>query len=288
MRYVRVDTGDGYHLLATDEGTSYDLTTDTDGDVRTIGDLCDRAADGATSLDDVTREVCTTPTDDYELPEDAVVPIERGEVWEAGGTYDHSTEMRAAASSAPAVYESLLGADRPELLLKATPARTVGYDDAVGIRTDSERNGPEAALAAVCYDGAVVGYTIGIGIRSRSIEAENPLYTQQACTFDRCCALGPAIVSADSVDDPQSLDVSMAVHSSGARVYGDTGTTGDLRRSPADLVATLDSHQGLPDPTVVLTGGAVVPSADFTLTSGDEITVEIESLGTLWVSVTEV
>jgi 2-dehydro-3-deoxy-D-arabinonate dehydratase len=288
MRYVRVDTDDGAHLLATDEEETYDLTADSDGQLRTIADLAAQIENDSESLDDATMTVRDSPAGDFDLPAETLLAIDNGEIWAADSTYEHSTTSRKERSSVPAAYDSLLDADRPELLLKATPQRAVGYGGDVGIRTDSDRNAAEATLAAVACQGSIVGYTVGLGVRSRSIEAENPLYVQQACTYDRCCALGPAIVSTDDVDDPTGLDVSMTVHSNGARVFESTGTTAKLRRTPAELMTALGSHQNLPDPTVLFTGGAVVPSADFTLTAGDQITVQIDSLGALQVTVTTV
>jgi len=289
MKYGRVQRRESARLVAVAEDESYDLTSASDGDVGTILDLGRMAVEADRTLDEVAGELLQTATESEFDPEhDLTVPIADGEIWTAGGTYERADAARGSKSIAPAVYERLSTGDLPELDFKATPTRAVGHDDAIGIRTDSDRNVAAPSLALVLYDGDIIGYTIALTARSRAIEAANPLYTQQARTYDRCCALGPWVVAAEAVDDPHGLDVSMTVHSAGARVFEDSGSTAELTRPCSDLIDALTSHQTLPDPTVLLTGEAVVPPTEFTLADGDEIIAEIEALGSLRVSVTAV
>jgi len=102
----------------------------------------------------------------------------------------------------PDMYHEVYNSERPEIFFKATPNRTVGPNDRVGIRADSEWDVPEPELAVVLYRGDVVGYTIGNDMSSRSIEGENPLYLPQAKIYDRCCSIGPCVTSAEGVGDP--------------------------------------------------------------------------------------
>ena len=51
---------------------------------------------------------------------------------------------------------------------------------------------------------AIVGYTIGNDVSSRSIEGENPLYLPQAKVFDGACALGPVIALSNGDEAPRN------------------------------------------------------------------------------------
>src|SRR5690349_2698933 len=127
--------------------------------------------------------------------EQALPPVDRQEVWAAGVTYLRSRDGRKEESGHGSLYDHVYDSDRPEIFFKASPWRVVGDGDAVGIRADSGWDVPEAEVALVLNAaGAVFGYTLGNDMSSRSIEGENPLYLPQAKIYDRCCAVGQAIV----------------------------------------------------------------------------------------------
>src|SRR6188508_1618975 len=127
--------------------------------------------------------------------EQALPPVDRQEVWAAGVTYLRSRDGRKEESGHGSLYDQVYDSERPELFFKASPWRVVGDGDPVGIRADSGWDVPEAEVGLVLNAaGEVFGYTLGNDMSSRSIEGENPLYLPQAKVYDRCCALGPAIV----------------------------------------------------------------------------------------------
>jgi len=117
-------------------------------------------------------------------------PVHLQEIWAAGVTCRISEEPREAESGMPGEYLDVYKGDRPETFYEATPNRTVGPNDTLGIRGDSSRDVPEAELGVVIYRGEIVGYTTGTDMGSRSIEGRNPLYLLQAKVYDRCCAIG--------------------------------------------------------------------------------------------------
>ncbi|MCX5659003.1 MAG: fumarylacetoacetate hydrolase family protein, partial [Planctomycetota bacterium] len=136
------------------------------------------------------------------IPADRVLPpLVSQEVWAAGVTYFRSRDARMEESSAAGggdFYAKVYNADRPELFFKATASRTVGHGDSVRIRADATWNVPEPELTlAINAQGKIFGYTIGNDMSSRDIEGANPLYLPQAKVYDRCCALGPAILLSD-------------------------------------------------------------------------------------------
>ena len=209
-------------------------------------------------------------------------PMGQQEVWAAGVTYFRSREARMEESEKEAdVYDRVYGAERPELFFKATPHRVVGHGESVAIRADSSWNVPEAELTlAVNRRGAIIGFTIGNDMSSRSIEGENPLYLPQAKVYDGSCALGPCLCLADEPLDP-ATEIRLRVSREGETVVEDHTTLSQLKRSPEELVSYLFRESSFPHGAFLLTGTGIVPEADFTLKSGDAISITIEPMGTL-------
>jgi len=212
-------------------------------------------------------------------------PVEPSEVWAAGVTYEISEEAREAESRMPEIYRDVYDADRPELFFKATPGRTVGPGDAVGIRGDSDWDVPEPELGLVLYEGEIVGYTVGNDVSSRSIEGQNPLYLPQAKIYERSCSLGPCVATPAAVEDPRDLDLSMTITRDGTEMYSEQTSTSQLVRSPAELVSYYTRHNTPPELSVLLTGTSLVPEEGVTLREGDTIDIELEGVGRLTNSV---
>jgi len=286
MRYFRVTRGDDERLVVSDGDAAYDLTSAPDGPSTVVELLAsDETRHG---LD----EAADAYLDDAEAIEfdddDLVLPVEPPEVWASGVTYQISEEARQEESDKPDVYIDVYDSERPEVFFKATPSRTVGPNDHVGIRGDSDWDTPEPELAVVLYEGDIVGFTIGNDMSSRSIEGENPLYLPQAKVYDRCAALGPCVTSAGEVDDPHDLDMTMQIHRDGEVVYEGETNTGEMVRTCEELSDYLSRHNVIPDLTVLMTGTALVPEGDFTLHEGDLVEIDIEDIGTLTNPVTTV
>ena len=133
-------------------------------------------------------------------------PIGSQEVWGAGVTYFRSRTARMAESpEGGSFYDRVYDAERPEIFFKATAHRVVGHNQKVAIRGDSKWSVPEPELALVVTPHAkIVGYTVANDMSSRDIEGENPLYLPQAKTYDRSCALGPAILLSTKEPEPAS------------------------------------------------------------------------------------
>ena len=208
-------------------------------------------------------------------------PLVPPEVWAAGVTYRKSREERERESETPDPYARVYRAERPEIFLKATPARCVGPGEAVGVRGDSGWDVPEAELAFILHDGRITGYTAGNDVSSRSIEGANPLYLPQAKIYRRCCSIGPCIVSAESVPDPHNLAIRCDIFRDGGRVFAGESSTSQMVRTCEELAGFLTRHNPVPDGTVLLTGTGIVPQQEFTLQAGDRVRIEIEGIGVL-------
>jgi 2-dehydro-3-deoxy-D-arabinonate dehydratase len=287
MRYYRLPSRergtDSDALVVVDgEDDAYDLSTASD-DLGSFTELARAANASDRSVDAIARDRIPD-AESYDLDSadsDALLPVIPDEVWAAGVTYSISEEARKAESGKPEVYIDVYDSDRPELFLKATPSRTVGPNEAVGIREDSDWDVPEPELGVVLHREEVVGYTVGNDVSSRDIEGENPLYLPQAKVYDRCCSLGPCVATGGVVEDPHDLTMSLTIERDGEVVFEDETTTSQMATTCETLVKYLRRHNDLPETLVLLTGTALVPPETFTLHEGDEISIDIEDIGRL-------
>lgn len=284
MRYYRLP---GPRLIARDEKSAYDLTSVTD-DLLVFRDLARAANVVGETIDGLAETVIerADPLDEEDFSPGR--PCHPDEVWAAGVTYSISEQAREEESGMPEMYLDVYEAERPEVFFKATPNRTVGPGEAVGIRGDSEWDVPEPELGVVIYDGEIAGYTIGNDMSSRSIEGANPLYLPQAKIYNRCCALGPCVASPAAVGDPHGLDMSMQIERAGEVVFDDATSTNEMVRTCQELVDYYTRHNAVPKLAVLLTGTSLVPPDEFTLQENDEVTITIDGIGTLENAVVEV
>jgi 2-dehydro-3-deoxy-D-arabinonate dehydratase len=214
-------------------------------------------------------------------------PIDAPEVWAAGVTYERSKEARNYEATggrldASTFYDKVYDAERPELFMKSTSARTVGPGGEVCLRSDSNWQVPEPELGLVLdANGRILGYTVGNDMSCRDIEGENPLYLPQAKIWKQSCSIGPAIRLAETVDNPYALQIVCRIYRGGELAVEGTASTGMLKRKLEELVSYLSRDNVLFDGTVLLTGTCIVPPNQFTLAAGDRIEIEIDGIGTL-------
>jgi 2-dehydro-3-deoxy-D-arabinonate dehydratase len=212
-----------------------------------------------------------------------LAPVCHQEVWAAGVTYKRSKIAREEESAgAAAFYDKVYTADRPELFLKAAAWRVVGPGGQVRIRKDGKWNVPEPELALVISPAMkIVGYTIGNDMSSRDIEGENPLYLPQAKVYDGSCAIGPVITLAGAMPPLPAVQIRLEIDRGGQRAFEGSTNLGQMKRTPEGLVSWLGRETSFPQGAVLLTGTGIVPPDAFTLTSGDEIRISIDGIGTL-------
>ena len=211
-------------------------------------------------------------------------PIVNQEVWAAGVTYYRSRTARIEESQDGGggdFYDRVYTAERPELFFKATAHRVAGSGETVRIRSDSHWNVPEPELALVITrNGKIVGYTIGNDMSSRDIEGINPLYLPQAKVYDRSCALGPCVFVAEEMPSVTTA-IKLHIARDGETAFAGETTLAQLKRTPESLVDFLFRDNSFPHGCFLLTGTGIVPPDDFTLQSGDVISISIEPIGTL-------
>ena len=213
-----------------------------------------------------------------------LAPIDgRTELWAAGVTYEISQQARMEESREAAdVYERVYHADRPELFFKAPAWRVVGDGGVIRARADSEIDVPEPELAVLLNAHAeTVGFAVCNDMSSRSIEGENPLYLPQAKIYRGSAALGPHVVPAWHVADPHDLGLRARVLRGGATAWEGVASTARLHRRIDDLARWLFRELDFPDGVWLSTGTCLVPDYPFSVRDGDEVEIEIESVGRL-------
>lgn len=213
-----------------------------------------------------------------------LAPIGSQEVWASGVTYMRSKDARmeeSKESGGATFYDKVYDAERPELFFKSTPARVVGTGAAVRIRKDSSWNVPEPELTlAVNNEGKIIGYTIGNDMSSRSIEGENPLYLPQAKVYDGATAMGPCLLLTEQAISPDT-QISIEIKRDGKSMFADSIAINRMKRKHDELVAYLFMEMSFAAGAYLMTGTGIVPGNDFTLASGDELTIQIEHIGKL-------
>ena len=179
--------------------------------------------------------------------------------------------------------------DEPILFLKANSSLN-GPDDTVTMPKDSEKSDWEVELGAVIGTPAnnvaeadalshVAGYCIVNDVSEREWQMEHgPTWTKgKSC--DTFCPIGPWLVTADEVADPQDLDMWLDVN--GTRRQ--TGNTSTMIFGVAQLVAYLSRIMTLHPGDVISTGTPPGVGAGFKppvfLRDGDIMTLGIEGLG---------
>jgi 2-dehydro-3-deoxy-D-arabinonate dehydratase len=211
-------------------------------------------------------------------------PIGSQELWASGVTYLRSKVGRQEESKKAGggdFYAHVYEAERPELFFKATPNRIVGSGGKVRIRRDSAWNVPEPELTLfITSNEKIVGYTIGNDMSSRSIEGENPLYLPQAKVYDGCAALGPCIYVTNEPLPADTL-ISIRILRKGTIVFEGSIEINKIKRTFEELASFLYRECTFPNGSFLMTGTGIVPTSDFTLHSGDEISITINNIGTL-------
>jgi 2-dehydro-3-deoxy-D-arabinonate dehydratase len=224
----------------------------------------------------------TTTSERYE-GQTWLAPVDQQEVWAAGVTYKRSKVAREEESKGAAqFYDKVYTADRPELFLKATPARVVHPDQPVRIRADAKWSVPEPELTLVISPaGRVVGFTIGNDMSSRDIEGENPLYLPQAKVYKGSCSVGPLVTPLAVMPPLPQVEIKLSIRRGGKVAFEGTTTLAQMARTVESLAEWLYKENEFPHGALLLTGTGIVPPDDFTLKSGDDVSITITGIGTL-------
>ena len=191
---------------------------------------------------------------------------------------DHAEETKMAIPSVPTVFAKF-------------PTAVIGHRHPIVLPKNSTRPDYEAELAVVIGKGGrhipeerwqdhVFGYTILNDVSARDFQMATSQW-MIGKTFDTFAPIGPAIVTADEIEDPHQLAISLTLS---GEVMQDSNTNNLIFKIPR-LIAYLSSVFTLEPGDIIATGTpAGVGFARHPpryLKPGDEVTVRIAGVGEL-------
>jgi 2-keto-4-pentenoate hydratase/2-oxohepta-3-ene-1,7-dioic acid hydratase in catechol pathway len=228
-------------------------------------------------------EGLTETTDEFAVAR-WLAPIVPVNVYGIGLNYRaHAEETGAAIPTHPVVFmkptTAITDPGEPILLpLACEHGPEVDYEAELAVIIGrTARDVPvEAAL------DHVLGYTCANDVSARRWQKEGGAGQWiRGKSFDGFCPLGPVLVTADEIPDPQALNVTCTLNGERAQ----TGHTSDMIFTIAELIAFLSRDTTLLPGTLIITGtppgvGMARTPPRF-LSAGDRVVVEIERIGAL-------
>jgi 2-keto-4-pentenoate hydratase/2-oxohepta-3-ene-1,7-dioic acid hydratase in catechol pathway len=168
----------------------------------------------------------------------------------------------------------------------ADPGQTLHFSGELSVQYDWEaelavvigtrcKNVPESDAL-----GVIFGYTCLNDVTARDLQQQH-LQWFKGKSLDEACPIGPWIVSADEIPDPQALEVSLSVNGE----IKQHAPTGQMIFSVAAIIASLSRGMTLEPGDIIATGtpdgvGFARTPPEF-LRDGDEMSIEISGIGTL-------
>ena len=207
------------------------------------------------------------------------LPIPRpGKIVCVGLNYrDHADESAMELPSAPLLFakwpNGLVGPGEPIVLPHQTSE--VDYEAELGvvIGKPARRVSAESALEHVA------GYVCANDVSARDVQFADGQWTRGK-SFDTFCPVGPMVPAAE-IADPQNLRIRCLVNGEALQ----DGSTADMIFGVAELIAYISDGIELEEGDLVLTGTppgvGFVRTPPIFLADGDEVTVEIEGVGSL-------
>jgi 2-keto-4-pentenoate hydratase/2-oxohepta-3-ene-1,7-dioic acid hydratase in catechol pathway len=191
---------------------------------------------------------------------------------------DHAEEQGAELPTAPLLFakwpNALIGPGDPIVIPRAS--EKVDYEAELGvligsrIRNVSARNALEAVEGYVCVND----------VSARDLQFSDGQWTRGKSP-DTFCPVGPELIPAPSVPDPQSLRIRCLLNGD---VMQDS-TTANMIFGVAEIVAYASATMTLEPGDLIATGTpagvGIFRKPPVLLKAGDEVTVEIEGIGSL-------
>jgi 2-keto-4-pentenoate hydratase/2-oxohepta-3-ene-1,7-dioic acid hydratase in catechol pathway len=210
----------------------------------------------------------------------ALPPIRPGKIVAIGLNYlDHVRESGQQAPKVPLVFAKFVSS-------LAANGQTIVIDPEVTTRVDWE-----VELAAVIGIGGryinaddasshVFGYTVANDLSARDLQFSDGQWVR-AKSLDGFCPLGPEVVTADEIDDPQLLSLRTLVNGA---VKQDSNTA-EMVFGVSELIAFCSRSFTLEPGDVILTGtpwgcGEFMTPPQ-SLADGDIVSVSVDRIGTL-------
>jgi len=192
---------------------------------------------------------------------------------------DHAAETGAPLPTEPVVFlkapDTVVGPDDPVLLPRGSTKTDWEVELAVVIERTA-RYLPDAEAALAC----IAGYTISHDVSEREFQLERGGQWDKGKNCETFNPLGPWLVTADDIPDPQNLRLRLWVNG----VLRQDGDTSNMIFPVAEIVRYLSQFMVLYPGDVINTGtpaGVALgqPEPKPYLTAGDVVELEIDGLG---------
>lgn len=166
------------------------------------------------------------------------------------------------------------------------PSSVIGPDHGIELPFSDRRVDHEIELAFVMGEDTkdvpaddawehIFGYTILLDISVRGDQDRS-----NRKSYDTFTVVGPCVVTADEIDDPQNLDMQLELN---GKTRQDANTS-DMVYTCADVVQYASIGTTLETGDIITTG---TPAGVSELNDGDTVDAEIESIGSMTVGVTQ-
>jgi 2-keto-4-pentenoate hydratase/2-oxohepta-3-ene-1,7-dioic acid hydratase in catechol pathway len=267
LKLVTYSTGDGMPKVGYIE----------DGEIHALG--------GDSLLEYITRgrDADRQPPEEAVSLEDARLhaPLARpGKIVAIGLNYeDHAAETGAEIPDKPVVFakypNTIIGPGAP---IRIPPiAEQIDYEAELAVVIGRRaRNVPESE--ALEY---VFGYTNSNDVSARDLQFSEGGQWTRSKSIDTFLPLGPYVATRDEIPDPQDLYIRAILN---GEVVQD-GTTSRMIFPVSELVAFLSQGMTLEPGDIIITGTppgvGMARDPQLWMKPGDEVSIEIEGLGTL-------
>ena len=244
-------------------------------------DLLQVIAGGGGALDRVSRWLASRPRGErFDAKTRLRAPIPRpGKIICIGLNYrDHAAESKMAIPEVPTVFakfgNTVTGHLHPIVLPRNSVKPDYEAEFAVVIGKGG-RHIPEAG-----WREHVFGYTIVNDVSARDFQRATSQWTMGK-TFDTFAPMGPVVVTADKIEDPHKLAISLTLNGETMQ----SSNTSNLIFGVPQLIAFLSSVMTLEPGDIISTGTPAgvgfARQPPRWLLPGDEVTVQVEGIGRL-------
>ena len=191
---------------------------------------------------------------------------------------DHAEEQGTELPAAPLLFakwpNTLIGPGDPIVIPPVT--KQVDYEAELGVVIGERVYGASAENALA----VVAGYLCLNDVSARDLQFSDGQWVRGK-SLDTFCPVGPELVPAADVPDPQALAIRALVNGEALQ----DSTTANMIFSVAEIVAHVSQAITLEPGDLIATGTPAGVGAfrdpQVWLQPGDEVTIEIEGLGTL-------
>lgn len=248
----------------------------------TMSELLARGPEAMTALTVASATLAAEgePLADLLARDGLAAPVAPRQIIGVGRNYrEHASEQGLVPPETPLLFAKLassLAAPGSTISWDAQVATQVDYEAELGVvigRTTRDVAVPDAL-------DAVFGYCCVNDVTARDLQRSDGQWLR-AKGSDTFCPIGPWILTADEVPDPQALDVTCTVNGE----VRQSGSTADMFFGVAELVAHISRSVTLQPGDLIATGtpGGVGMFRDppALLGDGDEVVVEVAGLGRL-------